>query len=204
MAQVDGSTSSIFRPVRAPSGSPAIRYFQESTAIATAVIRRGDVVSFNTVVTTGARIVRAPSSGGTGTNLLQVGVTSLLGVALQDSTSDGSTTGLLASTAAGNRGIRQIAVAIADGLTEFAGTISSVGATPLNVTSSLVGNLYAIQHNRTLGRWFIDSTNTTVALFACVVTDVPTESLGDTGGIVYFKFLSSNVSPAVRIGGPLQ
>lgn len=203
MADGAYSSNTIIRPYRSALGAIQVRHFQESTCIATAVIKAGDIVSFDTVVTTGTlRIVRAPSSGGNGTNLLQVGVTSIVGVALENSTSDGSTTGLLANGAKGNSQIRQIAVAVADGFTEFLGYISTAGANGGVATSSLVGTNKAVIHNRTLGRWFVDSTNSTAALVGVTITDIPDWGDGDTNGPVVFKFLSSNVSPAVRIGGP--
>jgi hypothetical protein len=143
--------------------------------------------------------------------LLQNGITSLVGIALADSTSDGSTTGLGESTTVGRSPNRMIPVALADGLTEFAINISSVGATPSQVASSLVGKTYPIECVRTAvgqrgghGVWFLSSTNlSTAADLSFVITDVPTESIGDTGGVVYGKFLSTMVSPAVRVGGPV-
>lgn len=202
MAQIEGSTNSIIRPVRSPRGSPAVRHFQESTCASSKVIRRGDPVTFDTVVTTALRIVQAPSSQGAVGNLLQNGIVSLVGIALADSTSDGSTLGQTASTARYS-GAKYIPVALADGLTEFSVTISSVGAAPLAVASSMIGTTYPLEINRTFNRWFLASTNlSTAADLSVVVTDVPSESIGDTGGVVYFKFLSTMVSRAVRVGGP--
>jgi len=205
MAHIDGSSNSGIRAVRCPYGSPAIRWFQESTCASSAVIRTGDVVSFDTVVTTGyLRIVRAPSSQGAVGNLLQNGGVSIVGIAGADSTSDGSTRGLLADGAKGNSQIRQIPVFLADGLTEFSIYLSSVGATPSPVSSSLVGKSYPVELNRTHQRWFLSSTNlSTAADLSFVITDVPIESIGDSGGIVYGKFLSTMVSRAVRIAGPV-
>lgn len=202
MAQINGSTNSIIRPVRSPLGSPQIRHFQESTCASSAVILRGDPVTFDTVVTTALRIVKAPSSQGAVGNLLQNGIVSLVGIALANSTSDGSTLGQTASTARYD-GAKYIPVALADGLTEFAVTISSVGAAPQAVASSMVGVSYPLEINRTLNRWFLSSTNqSTAADLSVVVTDVPSESIGDTGGVVYFKFLSTMVHRSVRLGGP--
>lgn len=202
MAHINGSSNSIIVPVRSPLGSPAIRWFEESTCASSKTIRRGDPVTFDTVVTTALRIVKAPSSQGAVGNLLENGIRSLVGIALADSTSDGSTLGHVVST---NRqsGERHLPVALADGLTEFAITISSVGATPQPVASSMVGVTYPLEINRTFNRWFLSSTNlSTAADLSIVVTDVPSESIGDTGGVVYFKFLSTMVSNAVRVGGP--
>jgi len=197
MADWANSSNSRMRPYRHPSGSPPIRYFEESTCAATAVIRRGDIVAFDTVVASAShRIVRAPSSGGTGTNLLQVGVTSILGIAATDSTSDGSTTGLAANGARAAEG-RRIGVFIADPTMEFLGFLSSGGAGPAVAASSLIGLTKAVIYDRTQHQFFIDSTNSTAALVAVKITDVPSESINDTNGPVIFKFLSSNVATAV-------
>jgi hypothetical protein len=202
MAQIDGSTNSIIRPVRSPLGAPQIRWFEESTSASSKVIRAGDPVTFDTVVTTHARIVWAPSSQGAVGNLLQNGITSLLGIALATSTGDGSTTGMLASTVAPALG-RMIPVALADGHTEFSISISSVGAAPTPPASSMIGVTYPLEIVRALNRWFLSSTNlSTLADLSIVVTDVPTESMGTTGGTVYFKFLSTMVHRSVRMGGP--
>lgn len=203
MPHFNGSTSSIIRPVRNPYGAIAIRHFVESTCASSAVIRMGDPVTFDTVVTTAARIVRAPSSQGAVGNLLQNGIVSLVGIALADSTSDGSTTGQVESTAQTNERGHMIPVALADGLTEFSISISSVGATPQPAASSMIGVSYPLEINRTLNRWFLSSTNlSTAADLSIVVTDVPYGNVGDTGGTVYFKFLSTMVHRSVRVGGP--
>jgi hypothetical protein len=202
MAHYDGSSGSIIRPVRSPLGAPQVRFFQESTCASSAVIRRGDPVTFDTVVTTALRIVKAPSSQGAVGNLLQNGIVSLVGIALADSTSDGSTLGQVDSTA-GYSEAKRIPVALADGLTEFSISISSVGATPTPVRSSMVGVTYPLEINRTYNRWFLSSTNlSTAADLSIVVTDVPSNSINDTGGTVYFKFLSTMVHRSVRVGGP--
>lgn len=209
MAQFDGSSNSGLRPYRSLYGPIAIRHFEESTCASSKCIAVGDIVCFDTVVTTHARILVAPSSQGAGGNLLQNGITSLVGVAISASTSDGSTSGLAPSTALAGQG-RKIAVAIADGLTEFAINISSVGATPDNPVSSLVGNTYPIECVRTAvgqkaghGVWFLSSTNvSTAADLSFVVTDIPSDQNAATGGFVIGKFLSTMVSRAVRVGGP--
>ena len=212
MAQIDGSSNTMIKPVRSPRGAPAIRWFQESTSASSKAIAAGDPVCFDTVVSTHLRIVIAPSSQGAGANLLQNGITSLIGIALAASTSDGSTTGHLASTVVQPEG-RYIPVALADGLTEFSINISSVGATPEPPASSMIGNTYPLECVRSAvgqrgpgtghGVWFMSSTNlSTAADLSIVVTDVPNTDIGTTGGRVYFKFLSTMVSRAVRVGGP--
>lgn len=200
------SSQSRMRPEATPWGSPHIRYFQESTAASTAVIRAGHVVSNNTVVTTGGqRIVRAPSSAGNGSHLLEVLTASLIGVAVEDSTSDGGTTGLVDdSSIAGNfASPRMIGVALADGITTYLGYFKSGGAgTTPRALSSLVGLNRPVILDSTLNLHFIDSTNSTVALVSAKIIGFPPNVLGDSGGVpCYFKFLSSNVNSAINIGG---
>lgn len=210
MAHINGSSNTHMRPVRAPYGSPAIRFYEESTCASSKTIAVGDIVTFDTVVTTGnLRVVVAPSSQGAAGNLLENGIVSLVGVAVTESTSDGDVVGLSSNGARPNPA-RMIGVAIADGLTEFAINISSVGATPRVVSSTLAGVTYPIECIRTAvgqrkghGVWFLSSTNlSTAADLSFVVTDVPSESIGDSGGIVYGKFLSTMVHRSVRVGGP--
>lgn len=196
MADWNGSSNTVTRPYRHGSGTPPIRYFEESTCASTAIVRRGDVVCFDTVVASAAhRILRAPSSGGNGGNLLQVGITSLLGVAADGSTGDGSTLGLASSN--GTRGSlgKQLGVYLADPGTEFLGYLSTGGAGPAIASRNLIGTRKAVVYDRNLHNFYIDSTNSTVALAAVVITDIPSESIGDSGAApVIFKFLSTNVA----------
>jgi len=210
MAHYDGSSNTHMRPVRSAYGSPAIRRYEESTCASSKCITVGDIVSVDTVVTTGnIRIVVAPSSQGAVGNLLENGDRSLIGVAVSASTSDGGNTGLSSNGARPNTA-RMIDVAIADGLTEYAINVSSVGATPKPITSTLIGLAYPIECVRSAvgqrgghGVFFLSSTNlSTAADLSFVVTDVPSESIGDSGGIVYGKFLSTMVHRSVRVGGP--
>lgn len=209
MAQIDGSSNTRMRPYRSAYGSYAIRHYQESTCASSKCITPGDIVSFDTVVSTHQRIVIAPSSQGAAGNLLENGGASILGVALGGSTSDGSTNGLVASTAVQPLG-RFIPVAIADGLTEFTIYLSSVGATPDVPNSTMIGRSYPIECIRTAvgqrgnhGVWFLSSTNlSTAADLSFVVTDVPPDQMGTSGGYVVGKFLSTMVHRSVRVGGP--
>lgn len=202
-------------PYRSPFGAIPIRWFQESTCASSKTIAVGDIVTFDTVVSTHKRILVAPSSQGAVGNLLQNGITSLVGVAMAMSTSDGSTTGLNESTSfqqGGPGGGRYIPVAIADGLTEFAIAISSVGATPNQPCSSMIGNIYPIErlafgngrggnNGNGHGSWFLSSTNlSTAADLSFVVTDIPSDQIGTTGGFVIGKFLSTMVDRSVKIG----
>ena len=209
MAQVNGSSNTTIRPYRTPFGSYAVRHFQESTCASSKTIPIGDIVSFDTVVSTHQRIVVAPSSQGAAGNLLENGGGSLVGIALGASTSDGSTTGILESTVVQSLD-RFIPVALADGLTEFAIHISSVGAAPTPPGSSMMGVTYPIECVRSAvgqkgghGVWFLSSTNlSTAADLSFVVTDVPHDQIGTSGGYVVGKFLSTMVHRSVRVGGP--
>jgi len=209
MAQTDGSSNSGLRPYRNAYGSIAIRHYEESTCASSKCIAVGDIVSLDTVVSTMFRVCIAKSSGAAVGNQLETNNGSLIGVAVSASTSDGSTTGLQESTALSD-GRRKIAVAIADGLNEFAVNISSVGADHPPPASSMIGNQYSIICVRTAvgtkaghGVWFLDSTNSTLADQCFVVTDVPSHQIGTTGGYVVGKFLSTMVHRSVRLGGPV-
>lgn len=187
-----GSNPSHYR-TRTGAATPVIRYFQESTAASTAVIKLGDIVSNDTVVSTGGfRIRRAPFNGGNGSNLLNT--TNVLGIAAEASTSDGSTAGLTEGNL-NQAGNRMIGVFTAEPDAEFKGYLIGTD----NVSgSSLIGALKAIRYDSTNHIYGIDSTNSTAALASVVITDVPLETVGDTNGPVIFKFLSTGVSPAVR------
>lgn len=175
------------------AATPVIRYFQESTAASTAVIKYGDIVSNDTVVTTGGfRLKRAPFNGGNGANLLNT--TNVVGIAAEGSTSDGGTTGLTQGNL-NQAGARMIGVFIAESNVEYLGYL--IGDNNAS-GSSLVGLLRAVRYDSTNHIYGIDSTNSTAALASVVITDVPLETVGDTNGPVVFKFLSTGVSGAVR------
>ena len=161
--------------------APEIQYFQETTCASTAVIKRGDIVASDTLVSTLAyRIVRAPAGGGNGTNLLLTNA--IIGVAVEGSTSDGSTTGL------SNVNNRLIGVIPARQNTQFVGYLSA-GASDM----SMVGTQKAIRYDSTNHVYMVDSTNSTAALVTVKQTGIPEGTEGDTNGPIYFKFLSSNV-----------
>lgn len=187
-----GSNPSHYRS-RSGAGTPAIRYFQESTCVSSAVIKLGDFVSNDTVVTTGGfRLKRAPFNGGNGANILNT--TNVVGIAAEGSTSDGSTTGLT-EEGLNQAGNRMIGVFIAESDVEYKGYLIGTD----NVTgSSLIGALKAVRYDSTNHIYGIDSTNSTAALLSVVITDVPLETVGDTNGPVIFRLASSWVSAAVR------
>ena len=176
---------------RGGADTPLIRYFEESTAASTAVVKLGDIVAADTVVSTGGiRVVRAPAGGGNGSNLLLTNA--ILGVAAQASTSDGSTTGLVGGGTAGPRSQRQIGVFVAEPGVEYVGYLSA-GASH----STQIGTQKAVRFDSTNKVYMIDSTNSTAALAMVTITDIPDGTVGDTNGPVYFKFLSSNISAVV-------
>lgn len=208
MAQWNNSSGHFLRPYRSPYASPAIRYFQESTAAAsTALIQVGDVVRRSTVTSTGGfRVVRDWSTAGDGGNLMHVGGAEVLGVAVTRSTGEAGTTGLVddSSQAPPIYYTRTIGVALADGLTEFLGYFYQ-GDTAAPADSSRVGSVRPLQYDSTLNTYFLASTNTTAALANVRITDFPADALGDSGGVPFvFKFLSSAVHPAIRIGSHEQ
>ena len=175
---------------RSGGGTPSIQYFQESTAASTAVIKIGDVVVRDTVVTTGGlRVRRGASSGGNGANLLLIGQT-IVGIASEGSTSDGSTAGLVdpSSAAPGTPIKRKIGVFVAEPDCEYVGYLSA-GAS----ASSNNGDNFAVRYDSTNHVYMVDSTNSTAALVTVKQTGIPEGTEGDTNGPVYFKFLSSNV-----------
>ena len=175
---------------RGGAATPLIRYFEESTCASTAVIKLGDIVALDTVVSTGGpRVVRAPAGGGNGANLLLTNA--LVGVAAEGSTSDGSTAGLLAGGSAGARG-KKIGVFTCEPDAEYLGYLSA-GASH----STQIGTQKAVRYDSTNHVYMIDSTNSTAALAFVTITDIPDQHVGDTNGPVYFKFLSSNVSAVV-------
>lgn len=174
---------------RSNASTPVIRYFQESSCVSSKVIKAGDIVSNDTATTTKFRIVRAPFDGGTTPNLLNT--TNVLGVALEASTSDGSTGTL--DDAGQNR---RIGVAIAEPNAQFLGYL--IGND--NVTgSSLIGTLKAIRYDSTNHIYGIDSSNSTVALQSVRIVGIPDGTDNSTNGPVIFVFQSSWTSPVVTI-----
>lgn len=174
----------------AGGNTPLIKYYQESTAASTAVIKAGDIVSFDTVVSSASfRIVRAPFNGGNGSNLLNT--TNVVGVAVEASTSDGSTTGLA------NPRVRLIGVAVAEPNAEFVGYLNGDTAVAQGF-SSHVGVAKAVRYDSTNHVYTIDSTNSTAALASVVITGIPEPNYGDTNAPAIFKFLSTGVAPGVR------
>ena len=179
---------------RKGAASPVIQYYQESTCPSTEVIKRGDVVSQDTNVTTGGfRVRRGYLGGGNESNLLGVGQ-HILGVAVETSTSDGAGTNYSSGAAPMNH---PIGVVIADLDTEYVGYLASTAATKPVSASSLIGLERSVRYDSTNHIYTIDNVNSTVALRTVKITGIPDGTDGDTNGPVYFKFLSSNISEAV-------
>jgi len=177
---------------------PVIQYFQEATCVSSAVIKRGDVVSQDTTVSTGGfRVRRAYAAGGQETNLLGIGQ-HIVGIALENSTSDGSNSGLVELSSNNNQIVtKQIGVVAAEPDNEFVGYLRSTAATLPVSGSSLIGVTRAVRYDSTNHTFEIDNVNSTAALHTVTITGIPFGTEGDTNGPVYFKFLSSNVSEAV-------
>lgn len=208
MAQWNNSSGHWLRPYRSPYGAPRIEYYQESTAgAATATIRVGDVVRRSTVTSTGGlRIVRDWSTAGNGGNLMHIGGAEVIGIAVIGSTSNGSTTGLVddSSRVVGGLGPRAIAVAVADGLTEYLGYFYQ-GDTAALAASSRANQVRPLQYDSSRNTYFIASTNTTAALANVRIVGFPPDVLGDSGGVpCLFKFLSSQVYPPINVGNQAQ
>ena len=189
MADWTASSNSCVRPYRSPFGSPNIKYFEASTAASTNKIVVGDLVQFDTSVSSAShRVAKASSTGGNGVNLLGINGNALLGVAMTKDESDGSTTGLGPT--------RKIGVALFDGLTEFLAYTRWAGP----VTSTMIGQQRSLIHDSTLRIWQVDSTNSTAALQTVIITDVPEAYIGDTGAPVAFKIALSTLVSLVAKG----
>ena len=183
---------------RKGASAPAVLYFQESTCLSSATIKRGDVVSQDTTVSTGGfRVRRAYHAGGQETNLLAI-AQHIVGIATETSTSDGSNTGLVELSSNPNQIVtKKIGVFPADPETEFVGYLISTAATAPVTGSSLIGVTRAMRYDSTNHIFTVDNVNSTTALHTVTITGIPDGTEGDTNGPVYFKFLSSNVSEAV-------
>ena len=176
------------RPYRNNS-VPQFRYYEESTNVASNAIKAGHPVSFDTVAASNSgRIVRAPSSAGAAGDIMAT--TNIIGVAMEDSTSDGSTLGLGPN--------RRILVCLATDNQEFLGYLEG----DLPNVSSMIGLQRSLSWDSTRNLYAISSTDSTAADWSVVVTDVITDqsSVGDTNGPVVVKFISTRTSPVLGRG----
>lgn len=174
MAQITNSTRTCPRPYRSRKGDYWVQTFTASTAISTAVIRYGDVVQFDVnTADAGYKIVKASTMA----NQPNVISTALLGIAVSNSTGDGSTS------------TEPIQVCVAEPMTEFLFPTKLAGA---DHTSTLVNKRKAIGYDSTLGMFYMDNANSTAGDATLVVTDIVDP--GTSNGLVVAKFLSTNTA----------
>ena len=189
MADKTNSSRTTPRPYRARFGTYQERIFEESTSISTATIRYGDVVQFDVNVGSAAhRIVKSSTMA----NVPNVLSSAFLGIAVETSTSDGSTTGLLSSgvglPGANNKTLN---ICLATYGTEFLfPTKSSV------VTSTCLGTRRAIAYDSTLSMFYVDIANSTAGDATVIITEIP-EPRNDANNPVVVKFLSTAVARVI-------
>lgn len=180
MADFVHSSRSCIRVARTSKGAPSIRNYEASTAVSTALVAYGQVVSFDLTSSATHRLVRCSTAAGANPILTNT----IAGISAGADTSDGSTLGLGPN--------RTLPVYIADPDTEF------LFPTKLVIASTMIG----VGNNVLL--W--DSTlnihhlgvNSTAGDARAYITGIDTTRLGDTGGFVYGRFFSSAVSPIVQ------
>jgi hypothetical protein len=173
MAEISLSSNTVIRPYRSRAGSPRIVTFGgASTAASTAVIRVGQVVSFDLTSTSAHRLVRCSTAAA---GILS---TSIAGIAAQG----------FAPTA-GTGSSADVSVWAADGQTEFIFPTKIAGTTP-----QLVGTIMALDYDSSLAIHFL-SVNSTAGDQRVRITEVI--GAGDTNGYVVGTFISSACSPAV-------
>lgn len=179
MADNAPSSRAVVTPVRSAKGQPTMREFECSTSVSTSLIAFGQVVSFDLESSATHRLVRCSTSAGA-TPILS---TSIAGVSAQADTSDGSTLGL------GNN--RKIPIFCADVDTEFS------FPTKMVIASTIIGVAYELSWDSTLNIHHV-SANSTAGDCRVYCTGFDPARLGDTGGYVYGRFLSTAVSPIVQ------
>lgn len=173
MAQISLSSNTTIIPWRSPQGSPRIVTFGgASTAASTAVIRPGQVVSFDDTSTSAHRLIRC-STGATA-----IVSTTICGIAAQGFT-----------PTAGTGSSATLSVWAADGKTEFRFPTKIAGTTP-----ETVGTLMSLEYDSTLAIHYLRA-NSTAGDQRVRITDVL--DAGDTNGYVVGVFISSACSPAV-------
>lgn len=176
MAEYTLSSRTGITPYRVGTGTHRIVTPDASTtANAGQLIKVGQVVQFDGGASSAAHRIVQASTGGS--PLLS---TSIVGVAAQADTSDGSTTNL-------GDGKRQISVWAAGGEFKFQTNIS-------NIQSTVVNTGLALKWDSTLGCHYLVA-NSSAADQAVWVTEVL--SPGDTNGFVAGRFFSTRVAPAI-------
>ena len=189
MADKTNSSRTTPRPYRGRYHTFPLRIFEESTCVSTAVIRYGDVVQFDVNVGSAAhRIVKSSTMA----NVPNVLSSAFLGISMDTSTSDGSTTGLLSSGVGmpgPNNKTLNICLAAA-GVEFLFPTKSSV------VTSTCIGTRRALAYDSTLSMFYVDIANSTAGDATVIITDIP-EPGNDANNPVVVKFLSTAVSRVI-------
>ena len=178
MADVTHSSRAVVRVSRAGKGTPSIRHFETSTAASTALIKFGQVLSFDLESSATHRVVRCSTASGV-TPILS---TSIAGVSAGEDTSDGSTLGLGPT--------RKVAVYAADADTEF------LFPTKMVIASTCIGLGYELSWDSTLSFHHI-SANSTAGDQRVYVTGFDPATAGDTGGFMTGRFFSTATSPIV-------
>lgn len=185
MADKTNSSRTVPRPYRSRHGTFQFRTFEESTCISTATIKYGDVVQFDVNVSSNShRIVKSSTMA----NVPNVLSSAFLGIAVDTSTSDGSTTGMSGAGVPNANGAKTLNVCLAVPGTEFLfPTKSSV------VTSTCIGVRKALAYDSTLSMFYVDMANSTAGDATVIITDVP-EPGTDANNPVVVKFLSTATS----------
>lgn len=178
MADFTHSSRSCITPKRTYKGSPSIASFEASTAVSTALIQYGQVVSFDLESSATHRVVRCSTASGA-TPILS---TSIAGVSASADTSDGSTLGLGPN--------RTVSVYLADDDAEFS------FPTKIVLASTIIGLGYELSWDSTLGIHHL-TVNSTAGDQKVYITGFDNSKAGDTGGFVYGRFFSTAVSPIV-------
>lgn len=181
MADLTHSSRSCVTVRRSASGSPVTKSYQESTYAAGGGIAFGQVVQFDQTDTAAFRIRRASTMTGQAPFL----GTNIVGVAAEASTSDGSTTGL------SDYRNRTISVWEATLGTEFR------FPTKLVIASTFVNTGLELSWDSTLFFHHL-SANSTAGDQTVIVTGLEPGTVGDTGGYLYGRFMSSVVARAVN------
>lgn len=177
MADFTLSSGNICRPFRSPWGAFPMRGFTISTGISSNNIQLGRIVSFDAnTATNGSRILPSSQTAGV------VMSTLIVGVAAEAASSNDS-------TAAADR---VLAVWEANPMVEY--RAHTQGAV---LASSQVGALKAIVWDSTLTIHKVDLSNSTLINLRCVVTQL-IDAVGDSGGAVAFRFLTSDPSASTN------
>lgn len=171
------STRTTPRPYRSRSADYQVFAFEASTCVSTSLIKYGDVVQYDVNVSSNNfRIVKSSTMA----NVPNVLSSAFLGIALDNDTSDGSTTGL------GTSARQKLTVCLATPNTEF---VWPTKATVAQHASTLINTRRAIGYDSTLSMFYCDVANSTAGDATLVITDVLDP--GSSNGQVVAKFLST-------------